>query len=166
MGHLGVALAARAARPTLPLWASALAAILPDAVDSLAPTPLAPWLAHTTHTLPGAVGWAAAAALLTSRFVGTRRGLLIGLVTLSHVLTDLATSRLNAWPGGPEVGLHLYRFRAADFALEAVVIVGGWLLYRRTLPAPRAWPATVMLAVLLGLQAAFDFGTHIGAGQP
>src|SRR5688572_30885343 len=47
--------------------------------------------------------------------------------------SDVCSSDL--WPGGPLVGLSLYERPALDFLVEAPVIVAGWLLYRRSLPA-------------------------------
>ena len=96
----------------------------------------------------GALAWVAATR------DGTRAAAVGGAV-FSHVLADLLTSRLPAWPGGPTVGLHLYRFDAVDVALEAAVVLVGWALYRRSLTPVqrRTWPVRAILVAVLAFQA-------------
>jgi hypothetical protein len=56
------------------------------------------------------------------------------------------------------MGAALYKHPVVDFAVEAALVVGGWLLYRRSFPeGGRRWPAWAALAMLLVLQAAFSF---------
>ncbi len=111
------------------------------------------------HTLPVAAGVAAvvfAIDFARHKDVG-RSGLLAGLV-VSHIGVDFLTSYLELWPGGPEAGLSLYNIPAADFAIEAFVIVVGWWLYRQTLPIAKrnASQAFTLLAWLLFFQAFYD----------
>lgn len=52
--------------------------------------------------------------------------------------------------------LQLYQQPAIDFGVEAIVIVTGWLVYRRSLPPDRrrSTPVMLMLITLLLLQLA------------
>jgi hypothetical protein len=58
------------------------------------------------------------------------------------------------------VGLDLYNLPAADFAVEAMLVLACCALYTRTFAhsaGQRRWVA-VMTAALLGLQAMLDYG--------
>jgi nitrate reductase gamma subunit len=72
------------------------------------------------------------------------------------MLADYVTGLKPTWPGGPFIGLEVYRHPAVDFGIEAIVIVLGWMIYRRSLPADRrdSSPVNVMLFCLLLLQLA------------
>ncbi len=160
MGHLGLALGAKGWRPSVPLWVlfcAALAQDLLDVVTGFAGTDgdLAYFLSHSPlmafplAALAGGAYWA----------VRDRGGAVVvaGLV-LSHSAMDLLTSRLPIWSGGPQIGLHLYRYDPVDFSLETALVAGGWILYRRTLPETRrgSWPAWLILATLAAFQFAFQ----------
>jgi hypothetical protein len=75
----------------------------------------------------------------------------------AHWACDFVTGHKPTWPGGPVVGLDLYRRPYADFVLEAAVVVVGWALWRQTLPRPlggtRRAVAAAVLPALLVLQA-------------
>ena len=161
MGHLGVALAAKGIRASVPLWVLVAAALASDLLDAgaalagLAGGAVYPW----THSLPGAllIGLGAALAYAAATRDGAGAGV-VGAAAFSHVPADLLTSRIAAWPGGPPVGLHLYRYDAVDFALEASVVVAGWWLYRRSLAeeARSRWPVWAVLAAVLVFQLGFQ----------
>jgi hypothetical protein len=87
-----------------------------------------------------------------------RRGLYVGSVVLLHTLADYVTSSLPTWPGGPRVGLSLYRYPIVDLVLESAVIIAGWWLYRRKLAAKtrNSWATWAMLASLIVCQALFS----------
>jgi membrane-bound metal-dependent hydrolase YbcI (DUF457 family) len=160
MGHIGVALAGKGLRPSVPLWVLVVAVLASDLLDAAAglaglSRAVYPW----THSLPGALLLALAAGLAYVAVARDGAGAaVVGAAVFSHVLGDLLTSRLPAWPGGPTVGLHLYRFDAVDFALEAAVVIGGWWLYRRSLTAGqrRTWPVWAILLAVLGFQLVFQ----------
>jgi hypothetical protein len=144
-----------------PDWGDAVAEALsrPAAATGWAP-----------HGLPLLEAGALAAALLA--FVVNRRRLMRGEVDddapgrgaiiaffayVSHWIADLFTGYKPTWPGGPVVGLGWYSHPRRDFALESLVVVAGWILWRRSLPDARGKPlAWALLAALLALQAAAD----------
>ena len=81
----------------------------------------------------------------------------LALTYASHWPADYVTGLKPTWPGGPQVGLLLYRHSAADAVVESLVIVACWLVYVRSLPpARRRGPAALLLPVgLIALQIAF-----------
>jgi hypothetical protein len=54
------------------------------------------------------------------------------------------------------VGLNLYQWGWADFAVEAPIILGGWYAARRWGALPRWIAGRVTLVALLAAQLAFD----------
>ena len=87
-----------------------------------------------------------------------RRGAFVASVVLLHTLADHVTSSLPTWPGGPRVGLFLYRHPIVDLAIESAVIFAGWWLYRRGLSATTrdSWATWAMLVMLIVCQAVFS----------
>src|ERR1039458_7715079 len=120
VGHLGVALGARALRPKAPLVWLLAASIVPDLLDgvySLAKV-CSPYGVYS-HSLPAIAVLAAITMVLA--YAGTRSGaiaLVFGLVVLAHVPLDWITGEKALWLHGPVVGLNLYRLPAVDFVLE------------------------------------------------
>lgn len=169
-GHLGVALAAKGARPGVALWALVVASQACDWADAVAwaighPDPRSSrWLAFddwtaqmASHSVPAVLALAIVFAAGYWAATRDRRGAaLIAGVTISHVLADYVTSVKPTWPGGPRIGLALYAHPAADFLVETAIVCGGWLLYRRSLPECRGASRTawLMLALLVALQLA------------
>lgn len=169
-GHVGIALALRGRDPAPPLWLVVLAAQGPDWADALwvmtgRPLQLTRW---PPHGFPMLLFGAAACACVAVAFAvrrGTPRAkpaLLVATAYVSHWFADYFTGIKPTWPGGPFLGLQWYQFPARDLALESAVIVAGWLVWRRTLPAETRWRgrthplAWALLAVLLALQTAGD----------
>ena len=158
-GHVGIALAAKGVRSTIPLWALLLAAQLPDWTDAAvcAAGLSSPPSGMLSHSLAAVAVLGGSLALL---YYGAARdaaaATVVGLVVVSHAVADYATGLKPTWPGGPWIGLQLYRQPAIDFVVEAIVIVIGWLLYRRSLSPDRrrSGPVVLMLAALLLLQLA------------
>jgi hypothetical protein len=170
-GHLGIALAAKGVQPSVPLWVLVGAAQACDWVDAAvwpfghADPASSRWLIAgdwtaqmASHSLPSVAG--IAIVLFGLYYAATRDGngaWLVAGVALSHVLADYVTAEKPTWPGGPRIGLSLYQHAAADFVVEAVIVWGGWLLYRRSLPPGHsATPAWLMLAALIALQLIFS----------
>ena len=160
-GHIGVALGARGIRVAVPLWVLVIASQLPDWADAglcLAGTrPAIPGM--YSHSLPAVTLLATAAAI--GYFIISKNGsaaALVAAVVISHALGDYVTGIKPTWPGGPLIGLQLYRQPALDFLLESAVILGGWLLYRRTLPPERrsSRVALSLLFAVLAIQLAAD----------
>lgn len=159
MGHLGIALGARAVRPSLPLWSFVGASLLPDLANAIWNlTPIGDRQDLLSHSIP-AVLVLAGVTWLTNGLARKdwRGGALLATVVLSHPIADYITSREAAWPGGPIIGAHLYLHHRWDFVVEGIVIVVGWALYQRSLLTTErlAWPLCGMLAFLLGLQFCF-----------
>jgi hypothetical protein len=158
-GHVGIALAGKGYRATVPLWVLLIATQLPDWTDAVvcAAGIESPPTGMLSHSL------AAIAALATvlglSYFVVARDlagAALVAAIVVSHAVADYATGLKPTWPGGPYIGLQLYQHPAIDFLLEAVVIVIGWVIYRRSLPPERrnSNPVNLLLFCLLLLQLA------------
>jgi hypothetical protein len=169
VGHLGVALAARWVRRTVPLWLLCIAAQLPDWFDvglclmsnDRGPAGL---YTHGLHVVGGAaLGLAVAYALLTRDITG---GLIVGLTVASHYALDYLTGIKPTWPGGPLIGLRLYERPAIDVVLESLTILGGWTLYRRTLTPERRvlWRTYAMLFVLLAVQLVAGIALYLRLG--
>jgi hypothetical protein len=171
-GHLGIALAAKSARQSVPLWVLVIAAQGCDWVDAgawlvgHADPASSRWLVFgnwtaqmVSHSVPSVVAIAILIAGLY--YAATHDGLaaiLVAGATLSHVLVDYITAAKPTWPGGPRIGLSLYSYPFADFVVETALVLIGWLLYRRSLPERRgALPAAwLMLAALVALQLFAD----------
>jgi hypothetical protein len=167
-GHLGIALGAKGIRPGVPLWAFVAASQACDWVDAAvwpfghADPASGRWLVAgdwtaqmVSHSLPSVA--VIALVLCALYYAATRDGRgawAVAGVAISHVLADYVTAEKPTWPGGPRVGLSLYRHSAADFVVEAAVVLSGWLLYRRSLPPGRSSSAAawLMLSALVALQ--------------
>lgn len=159
MGHVGITLGARAVRPSVPLWSLCCAALLPDLANVVWNlTPIGDRNDLLSHSIPAVLVLAAVACLVNGvARRDWRGGALLGALVISHLLADYITSREAVWPDGPVIGAHLYLHHRWDFVVEGVVIVAGWVLYRRSLLTTErvAWPLYTMLAVLLGFQFYF-----------
>src|SRR5512141_3008997 len=158
-GHVGIALAGKGYRSTVPLWLLLIATQLPDWADAVACTSgvSSPPSEMLSHSLPAVAVLATVLALLY--YVAARdipAAVLVAAIVVSHMVADYATGMKPTWPGGPRIGLELYRRPAIDFVVEAAVIVIGWLIYRRSLSPERRTSVAVnlMLVCLLVLQLA------------
>ena len=160
-GHAGVALGAHGLRKSIPLWLLILASQLPDWADAglcLANVRTAiPGM--YSHSLPAITLLARGAALPYSAMLRDPAGmLLVALVVVSHALGDYVTGIKPTWPGGPVVGLELYRYPLIDFVFEVAVILGGWMIYRKSLPVDKRSrePVLTLLFVLMAVQIGAD----------
>lgn len=172
VGHVGIALGLRRARSAPPLWLLVAAAQLPDWGDALVQlySSRAPDPGWSPHGFPLVALGAFGAGLVGARLARTwRGGALAALACLSHWAADYLTGFKPTWPGGPVgVGLGWYAHASRDFLLESAVAFVGWMLWRRSLPAPVAagaprvlarWDAGLawgMLVVLVMLQLGVD----------
>jgi len=160
-GHVGVALGAHGVRKAVPLWFLIIASQLPDWTDAgfcLANIrPSTPGI--LSHSIPAVGALAVIAALAYVIAMRDPAGmLLVAIVVLSHAMGDYLTGLKPTWAGGPMIGLMLYRRPLIDFIFEAVVIIAGWILYRKSLSPERrsAEPVFTMLGALLVIQAGAD----------
>lgn len=159
VGHLGPALGGKRLAPSVAFGTLVIATYLPDWVDaSLCVTGRYHDAQLYSHSIPAMIVLALIAGATQLRRADNSAALVVAAVVISHVLLDYLTGIKPTWPGGPSIGLGMYRYPVADFALEAAVIFAGWLLYRGTFQAERGrWnPATVMLISLILMQAGVD----------
>lgn len=161
VGHVGVAIGAHGLRPTIPLWILIVASQLPDWADAAvclsglrATVP-----GMFTHSIPAVALLGAAFAIAWYLVSRDATGMLVVFVVVAtHALGDYFTGIKPTWPGGPLIGLQLYRQPMLDFVLEAAVILIGWLFYRRSFPPGKRSSRDVMLVliVLILIQLAAD----------
>lgn len=171
-GHIGFGLGAYSFRKTLPLWLVLVAAQIPDWLDAgfcVADIGRGANGLYTHGFIPVAAA-ALVAAVFTYALTSDATGaLIIALVVASHWGLDYFTGIKPTWPGGPVVGMELYARPIVDIVFESVMIVAGWLLYRRTLPESvrnHGWTyATLFALCALQLLAGAAFAFSLG-GQP
>jgi len=168
-GHIGIALAGKGIRRTIPLWMLIIATQLPDWTDAAvcAAGVSSPPSEMLSHSLPAIVVLSAvvAAVYYASRRDAVGSALVAGIV-VSHMVADFLTGLKPTWPGGPYIGLRFYERPVIDFVIEATVIVIGWTIYRRSVPEDRrsAPPAKLILAsvLLFQLGASMSFALFPG----
>jgi hypothetical protein len=167
VGHAAMAVLGRAARPDLPFWYLLLASYAPDLVDFvLWISPRAIDQLPNSHSFPSAAATIVVMALIGG--VVLRRGAagaLVGsLLVVSHILADYITGHAKpTWPGGPKVGLQLYDYPAANFALEMGCFAVAWYLYRQVVPGGR-WARLSTAAALLAaglVQVGTSYYLHV-----
>jgi len=173
VGHFGIAYGVRAldtrevdARAPL-LWLLA-AAVAPDLLDAMfALRKYCNPDGVMSHSLP-AVGILATlfgvGAFLHTRNV-TTAFVVAGMVML-HLPPDYLTGRKGLWPGGPVIGLYIYRWSWLDLLVEVPVIIGGWWMLRRTHFKPRLAVSGLALGAMLAVQVSLDFQTQVNGPRP
>ena len=121
-----------------------------------------------THSLAAVVGWS---VLFGGVFYARRRdptaALLLGAGVASHWLLDALTHRpdLPLWPGGPLVGLELWRSVPLTVAVETAMFAAGVLLYARaTRPLDRT--GRIALWSLVGFLYAIYLANVFGPPPP
>ena len=157
-GHAAIALALKPREPKVPIVLLTLAAFGPDWVELALMLPVKrEGMAIYTHSLPAVITGAAVAA---GMYAATRRpgARSILLAWLLHWPADLLTGRKPILFSQPLIGLDLYKLPAVDFALEALVVVAGCVIYARRFAARAEWRRVVVImgAALIALQAAVD----------
>ena len=180
IGHYGLALAAKRAAPRVSLGTSIAAAQL---VDLIWPVLLLVGLEHVsivpnanpflrlsfdsypwTHSLLMGVVWAVIAGSGYAALRGDRRGgVIVGSLVVSHWVLDWLTHvpDLPLYPGGPRVGLGLWRSMSGTMVVEAVIFVVGLAMYARaTRPTDRTgrWALVGFVAFLAVLYVANAYG--------
>jgi membrane-bound metal-dependent hydrolase YbcI (DUF457 family) len=157
-GHLGIAGAVRSRWRDVSLLWLLPASIAPDILDVvLAAGGICSPYGLYTHTLPAATLLGALLGGIAFLSTGSRTaGLVVLSVVLLHLPADFVTGRKLFWPGGPLMGLDLYRRPALDFLVELPVLVGGWWLLRRAGAAPRLATSLAAVCALVAVQGVFD----------
>ncbi len=178
LGHYGVALAAKRVAPRVSLGVLVAAAQLADlvwpvmlllGVERIRLNPTGnpflniafesyPW----THSLLASVVWGALAALAYRAFRRGGGSTIVGLVVVSHWVLDWITHvpDLPLYPGGPLVGLGLWRSPTATIVVEAIVFIAGLVTYLRCTRAvdrTGTWTLWAFVALLVGLAVASIF---------
>jgi hypothetical protein len=173
IGHYGLALATKRAAPRVSLGTLIAAAQLADLIWPVLlllglervriipnPNPLLtlsfdsyPW----THSLLMSVVWGLIAGGAYAAIRGNRNGgVVVGLLVVSHWVLDWIThvSDLPLYPGGPRVGLGLWRSMYGTMIVEVAILVIGVALYvGKTRPIDRRgrwglWGFVATLAML------------------
>lgn len=162
-GHLGIAMVARARWPRLPLFTIAVAAFVPDLVDfATAALHICAEKGLYSHSLPAI---AIEVVVLGGAIALWRRspaaGAMVAAMIVLHLLADFITGEKLLWGGGPVVGLNLYDYPIADFALEAVVTYAGWRTLRASPARDALAAAPIALLLLLAGQAALDVEAYL-----
>jgi hypothetical protein len=177
IGHTAIALAAKRARPSIPLPALVAAAYGPDVIEI---TLLALWrwanvqAAFASHSIPSV---ALGAVVVAVAYWTWRRDLagatVVAATYASHWAADLFTgSDKPTWGGGPTLGLSLYDHPALDFVVESGLLLAAWLYFwpahdRRRSPRTicRAAPIALLLVQLVfnASEALFDVRSIKGA---
>lgn len=184
VGHFGVAMAAQKVAPGPSLGTLVLAAQLVDGIWPIflllgwerveivpgitAATPLLFVSYPYTHSLAAGALWAAALAGGYYLLRRDRGGALwIGALVLSHWVLDFVSHRpdLPLWPGGPRVGLGLWRSLPASIVTELALLgFGAWLYAKVTRPRDRI--GTYAFAAFVALLAAIYVSSVFGPPPP
>lgn len=140
-GHAGIALAAKAATPRVPLWLLIGAAYGPDAVE-MTGRAFGHYNTELSHSL---VSVGICATLVAGGYAAWTRDLsgaaILWLTYALHWPADFITGHKPTWPGGPEVGLDYYTHTKRVWVLDLAVLGAGWLIYRRRRPHPQQTPS-------------------------
>lgn len=161
VGHVGAALGAKRVVPSIALGTFVIAAYLPDWMDAtLCVTGRYHDAQMYSHSVPAVLVLAVLAGATQFKRQGIGPALAVAAVVISHVLLDYLTGIKPTWPGGPFIGLEIYRHPVVDVIVESALIIVGWLWYRQTLPRParKLNDSSLMLLLLLLLQAGVDAG--------
>jgi hypothetical protein len=161
-GHAGFALLAKAARPRIPLVVLLPVAFAPDIIESMFDV-LGQHNRELSHSLVS-VGLGATIIALIYLVATRARGdaFVLWLTYASHWPADFVTGTKPTWPGGPDVGLQFYERPVADCAIECIVVIICWIVYRRAMirartPAVAQQMTTVLAPIgLIIAQIVFD----------
>ncbi|HSB60103.1 MAG TPA: hypothetical protein VLI67_00190 [Vicinamibacteria bacterium] len=153
VGHYAPSFLAKRLDPGIPLWLLFLAVQLLDVFWAIfifigvERVRIVPGFTETnaldlyympyTHSLPGALAWAAAAAISYRLLTGSSRGgALVGAAVFSHWPLDLLVHRpdLALYDDAAKVGLGLWDYPYLTLALEGALLLGAMGLYMSRSP--------------------------------
>jgi hypothetical protein len=177
-GHYSAAFLAKSLEPKLPLWILAIAVQLIDVLwalfvlagfehlrvdPSLPSNPLDLYDMPYTHSLLGALAWAAFAA--AGVFAWRREWLAtfaVAAAVASHWLLDWVVHRpdLLLWSGSAKHGLGLWNFPVLAFGVESLLLVASawWLLHRRDGDRRLRRSVVAIVSALLAVQVVLSLG--------
>lgn len=175
IGHFAVAFAAKKVSPKTSLGTLILAA---EWIDLIFPVLVLAGFEHAgikeganaflrldlsdypiSHSLVAVLGWSLLlGGLVQWRSRDRRAALVVAAAVFSHWLLDFIshTPDVPLWPGGPLVGLGLWRSVPATVAVEGPMFAGAlWLYFRSTRARDRIgrWGAVALAAFLAVLYA-------------
>ena len=117
-----------------------------------------------THSLPGALGWAVAAAVVWRLIAGPRGGAaLVGAAVFSHWPLDLIVHRpdLALYDDAAKVGLGLWDYPYITLVVEAALLLGAMAVYlaaSRPLTSRARYAMPAFGVAILLMQAGMAFG--------
>jgi hypothetical protein len=182
IGHYGASFAAKAVKPTLPLWILFLAVQLVDVFWAIfvllgiekvrivpgitATNPLDLYYMPYTHGLLTSLLWASAAAIayrLFPRLNGWGSAAIVGAAVFSHWVFDLIVHRpdLPIYDNTLKVGLGLWNLPVIAFGLEVALLLGGMYFYlKQTRPINRGgrYGMIIFALVMILVQLTVFFG--------
>lgn len=157
-GHFAAALAGAGSGRRLPLGLLIGAAFGADILEAcVAVFQVNDYTRVWSHSLPATTAVGALLALGWRMAGGTWRDAgIVLVVAVSHTALDFFTAVKTLWPGVRPMGLDVYNRPYVDAAVEGVLVVVGWAMWRASLAGERrasvaAWS---MLIVLLAVQGA------------
>jgi hypothetical protein len=187
IGHYGPALAAKPAQKAIPLWLLFVAvqwmdfcwaALILLGVEKASIVPgftqgsaLDLYFMPYTHGLLGAGLLALSFGLVCALFFKESKSLVIAILAgavFSHWLLDLVVHLPDLPLAGDhmKVGFGLWRHVAISLPLELILLVGGALIYAKSLPSPRGriafWAFVAFMAVF---QLYANFGPPPASSQ-
>jgi hypothetical protein len=170
IGHFAIAFAAKKVSPRTSLGTLILAA---EWSDFIFPVLILAGLEHAgikpgdnaflrldltdypiSHSLAAVLGWSVLlGGLVLWRTRDRMAALVVGAAVLSHWFLDFVTHTpdMPLWPGGPLVGLGLWRSIPATVAVEGLMFAGAlWLYFRSTRARDRIgrWGVAALAAFL------------------
>lgn len=183
IGHYGVSFALKRAAPRVSLGTLFLAVqfvdilwaiFIPLGIEKarvvphfLAASPLDLYYMPYTHSLVGALFWSVVAGAAYFAFAGKRRfeAAIVAVAVFSHFVLDLVAHGpdLALYDSKFKMGLGLWNYLGATFAVEALLVVAGVALWLTAKPSrdaapPRKKAVIVFAAVLIAIAAGGLFG--------
>lgn len=123
-----------------------------------------PW----SHSLLMDTLWAVLIGLLVWRFTRDARGAtIVGVLVLSHWVLDFVSHvpDMPLWPGGPRLGLGLWRSIPATIVVESALYLAGVAIYLRATRARDRIGSVALWAFILLLAVSYA-ATSNGAAPP
>src|SRR6185312_16154417 len=183
IGHYGVSFALKRAAPRVSLGTLFLAVQFVDILWAvfillgiekarvvphfLAASPLDLYYMPYTHSLAGSLFWSVVAGAAYFAFAGKLRfeAAIVGVAVFSHFVLDLVAHGpdLAVYDSKFKMGLGLWNYLGATFAVEALLVIGGVALWLTAKPSrdalsPRTKAVIVFAVVLIAIAAASLFG--------
>lgn len=183
IGHYGVSFALKRAAPRVSLGTLFLAVqfvdilwavFIPLGIEKarvvphfLAASPLDLYYMPYTHSLVGSLFWSVVAGAAYFAFAGKRRfeAAIVGVAVFSHFVLDLVAHGpdLAVYDSKFKMGLGLWNYLGATFAVEALLVTGGVALWLTAHSRPRVTAVIVFAVVLIAIAAGSLFGPMPGS---